>query len=103
LPSAIDVCSAQEKDAMTDDGQRPDLSTLPTEVPRVRRPRGFAAMPREQVSAIARLGGRAAHVAGTAHEWDHEEASVAGRKGGLATTARKQRERQAASDPVDHE
>ena len=96
---------------MNDDGQRPDLSTLPTEVPPVRRPRGFAGMPREQVSAIARLGGRAAHAAGTAHEWDHEEASLAGRKGGIAThrsrggstIARIERERQAGSDPVDHE
>jgi hypothetical protein len=103
LPSAIDVCSAREKDAMNDDGQRPDLSQLPTAVPPVRRPKGFAALPREQVSAIARLGGRAAHALGTAHEWDHEEASLAGRKGGRSNAERKRRERQAGSDPVDHE
>jgi general stress protein YciG len=34
---------------------------------------------------IARKGGRAAHEKGTAHEWDSEEARVAGRKGGEAS------------------
>lgn len=32
---------------------------------------------------IASQGGKAAHKAGTAHEWDHEAAIEAGRKGGL--------------------
>jgi general stress protein YciG len=36
------------------------------------------------VLEIARKGGRAAHSAGTAHEFNSEEARVAGRKGGLA-------------------
>ncbi len=36
----------------------------------------------EQRRAIARLGGRAGHTQGTAHEWTKEEASRAGRIGG---------------------
>lgn len=45
--------------------------------------RGFALMPKDQVSAIASLGGKAAHAKGTAHQWTSEEARAAGRKGGL--------------------
>lgn len=61
-----------------------------------RRPRGFAAMDRKLVSEIARKGGKAAHTAGTAHEFTAEEAREAGRKGGRATHA-KRREAAAAS------
>ena len=50
----------------------------------VRKPRGFAAMDRDRVSAIARKGGKAAHEAGTAHKFTSDEAKQAGRKGGLA-------------------
>jgi general stress protein YciG len=53
-----------------------------------KRPRGFAAMPRDQRSAISRKGGLAAHRAGTAHEFNTEEAREAGRKGGRATHAK---------------
>ncbi|HLK37769.1 MAG TPA: KGG domain-containing protein [Polyangiaceae bacterium] len=56
-----------------------------------RRPRGFAAMDRQLVSEIARKGGKAAHSAGTAHEFTSEEARVAGRKGGRATHAKRRR------------
>ena len=56
--------------------------------PPSRKPRGFAAMPRELVSEISRKGGKAAHAAGTAHEFTREEAREAGRKGGAATHAR---------------
>jgi general stress protein YciG len=52
--------------------------------PRPRSRRGFAAMDPESVRAIARLGGKAAHSRGTAHEFTSEEARAAGRKGGLA-------------------
>jgi general stress protein YciG len=52
------------------------------EAPRSRR--GFAAMDRELVRAIAKRGGVAAHVRGTAHQFTREEAREAGRKGGLA-------------------
>jgi general stress protein YciG len=58
---------------------------------RVKRPRGFAAMDRKLVSDIARKGGKAAHSAGTAHEFTTEEARVAGQKGGRATHARRRR------------
>ncbi len=44
--------------------------------------RGFASMTPEKQREIARLGGRAAHEKGTAHEWTPEEAQEAGRKGG---------------------
>lgn len=37
----------------------------------------------ERRKEIASAGGRAAHAAGTAHEWTAEEAREAGRKGGL--------------------
>jgi len=57
------------------------------------RPRGFAAMDRAQVRALARKGGKAAHEQGTAHEFTPEEARSAGRKGGLA--AHKTREAKA--------
>ncbi len=56
-----------------------------------KRPRGFAAMDRKLVSDIARKGGKAAHSAGTAHEFTSEEARVAGRKGGRATHAKRRR------------
>ena len=54
-----------------------------------RRPRGFAAMDRAIVSEIARKGGKAAHEAGTAHEWSTDEARVAGSRGGAATHAKR--------------
>jgi len=41
------------------------------------------------VKAIARKGGKAAHSAGTAHEWSTEEAREAGRKGGQSTKNKK--------------
>lgn len=44
--------------------------------------RGFASMDKEKQKEIARSGGKAAHLAGTAHEWSSEEARAAGRKGG---------------------
>jgi general stress protein YciG len=45
--------------------------------------RGFASMPPEKVRAIAGRGGKAAHAKGVAHRWTRNEASSAGRKGGL--------------------
>ena len=55
------------------------------------KPRGYAAMDRERVIEAARLGGIAAHAAGTAHEFTSEEAREAGRKGGKASAAAKKR------------
>jgi general stress protein YciG len=54
-----------------------------------RRPRGFAAMDPKLVSELAKRGGKAAHRAGTAHQFTSEEARVAGRKGGQATHAKR--------------
>lgn len=54
-------------------------------------------MDRERVREIGRKGGRAAHVAGTAHEFTREEARDAGRKGGLATQ-RARREKAAGAE-----
>jgi general stress protein YciG len=48
--------------------------------------RGFAALDPEKQKEIARLGGKAAHAQGKAHEFTSEEARVAGRKGGEAVS-----------------
>lgn len=71
----------------------PDRPPQPVETGEVkpRRPRGFAAMDRGLVSAIARKGGKAAHTAGTAHEFTSDEAREAGRKGGRATHAKRRK------------
>lgn len=47
--------------------------------------RGFASMDEEKQREIASKGGKAAHEKGTAHEFSHEEAVEAGRKGGHAS------------------
>ena len=47
--------------------------------------RGFAGMDQMLVRKIARMGGKAAHSAGRAHEFTSEEARIAGRKGGRAS------------------
>ena len=44
--------------------------------------RGFASMDPERQREIAREGGRMAHEKGTAHEFNSDEARIAGRKGG---------------------
>jgi general stress protein YciG len=48
--------------------------------------RGFAALDPDKQREIARLGGRAAHAQGRAHEFTSEEAREAGRKGGEAVS-----------------
>ena len=50
--------------------------------------RGFAAMTPERRREIASLGGKAAHAAGTAHQFTTEEAVAAGAKGGKLAHAR---------------
>jgi general stress protein YciG len=70
----------------------PDAPPRPVEsTAKAKRPRGFAAMDRKLVSEIARKGGKAAHTAGTAHEFTSEEARVAGQKGGRATHAKRRK------------
>jgi general stress protein YciG len=69
----------------------PDRPPQVVEAEKPKRPRGFAAMDRKLVSEIARKGGKAAHSAGTAHEFTSEEARIAGRKGGRATHAKRRK------------
>jgi general stress protein YciG len=67
-------------------------TAAPSEVTSTERPRkarGFAAMDRTLVSELAKRGGKAAHRAGTAHQFTSDEARVAGRKGGMATHAKR--------------
>jgi general stress protein YciG len=45
--------------------------------------RGFASMDAVRQKEIAKAGGKAAHQRGTAHEFTSDEASLAGKKGGL--------------------
>lgn len=52
---------------------------------------GFATMVKTDPARqreIASKGGKAAHTRGTAHQWTSEEASAAGRKGGLVKKRR---------------
>ena len=74
----------QNAEATQDGAQmlRNDVPAAPISRPRARR--GFAVMDADRVREIARLGGKAAHDAGTAHEFTADEARSAGRKGGLA-------------------
>ncbi|MFO0736123.1 MAG: KGG domain-containing protein [Labilithrix sp.] len=88
--------------------QTPPTTNNPTEetkatepVVKVRRPRGFAAMDRSKVSEIASKGGKAAHAAGTAHQFTSDEARQAGKKGGVAPHVRRGRgPRQSATVPA---
>lgn len=47
---------------------------------RAKSRRGFASMDPQRQKEIARLGGRASHASGNAHEFTSEEARAAGRK-----------------------
>ncbi len=73
----------------TDENKSESTSAEPQ--PKPRRPRGFAAMDRKKVSEIASKGGKAAHAAGTAHQFSSDEARNAGRKGGVAPHVRRGR------------
>jgi len=46
---------------------------------------------KERQRKIASYGGKCAHAYGKAHEWDEEEASIAGKKGGAKTRETYQR------------
>ena len=69
----------------------PKSEATTSEPQKPRRPRGFAAMDRKKVSEIASKGGKAAHAAGTAHQFSSDEARNAGRKGGVAPHVRRGR------------
>jgi general stress protein YciG len=72
--------------------ETPNAEPVKEETPqKPRRPRGFAAMDRSKVSEIASKGGKAAHAAGTAHQFTSDEARAAGRKGGVAPHVRRGR------------
>ncbi len=51
--------------------------------------RGFASLDESKRREVSSKGGRAAHAKGTAHMWNREEASAAGRKGGVASAQRR--------------
>ncbi|CAN5722793.1 hypothetical protein BH09MYX1_BH09MYX1_52950 [soil metagenome] len=67
----------------------PSSTASPSAAAQPKKRRGFAAMDPKKVSEIASKGGRAAHAAGTAHEFSADEARAAGRKGGFAAHAKR--------------
>lgn len=72
--------------------------TPPAAAPKPKSKRGFASMDPKRVAEIASKGGKAAHQAGTAHEFSSDKAREAGRKGGAATHAKK---REAPKPPLE--
>ncbi|HEX3642853.1 MAG TPA: KGG domain-containing protein [Ktedonobacteraceae bacterium] len=56
------------------------------QVERPKSNRGFASMSKEQRRIIASKGGKAAHALKRAHQWTHDEAVAAGKKGGGRTS-----------------
>jgi general stress protein YciG len=74
-----------------DTPEETNTTETPAPAPKPRKPRGFAAMDRKKVSEIASKGGKAAHAAGTAHQFTSDEARVAGKKGGVAPHVRRGR------------
>ena len=84
-----EISSAATEDSSEANNPSESIDTAaPTEERRPRR-RGFAAMDRDRVKEIASKGGKAAHAAGTAHQFSSDEARNAGRKGGMAPHARR--------------
>jgi general stress protein YciG len=70
---------------LTETGELEEVKAMTDEkIAKLKKPHGFAAMDRARVVEIARKGGKAAHDAGTAHEFTSEEARRAGRLGGKA-------------------
>jgi general stress protein YciG len=55
--------------------------------------RGFASMDSELQRKLASKGGRVAHMRGTAHQFSHQEAVEAGRRGGRAASERRRQRR----------
>ncbi|HVH45097.1 MAG TPA: KGG domain-containing protein [Labilithrix sp.] len=85
----------------SDPSEEPKPTETAAEPAKPRRPRGFAAMDRTKVSEIASKGGKAAHAAGTAHQFTSDEARAAGKKGGVAPHVRRGRgPRQSATVPA---
>jgi uncharacterized protein len=57
--------------------------------------RGFAAMSPEMRRELSSRGGKAAHAAGTAHEFTSDEAREAGKRGGSASQESRRRAKMA--------
>ena len=85
----LDPISISSPDSTEETTSTSESSSPQAEKPR--KPRGFAAMDRKKVSEIASKGGKAAHAAGTAHQFTSDEARVAGKKGGVAPHVRRGR------------
>ena len=90
-PAAVEPEVQIPEGAVLSPDRPPRAPENPPAEPKARKPRGFAAMDRKLVSEIARKGGKAAHTAGTAHEFSSDEAREAGRKGGRATHAKRRK------------
>jgi len=94
------VTATNPKENVVDESAADPQATDPQSVPvpdEHKQKRGFSAMSPEKQSEIARLGGKAAHVKGTAYKFTPEEAKIAGKKGAIAR-ARNLREKQAADE-----
>lgn len=68
----------------TNDASTDEPTAVAETAPTAKKRRGFAVMDPARVREIASKGGKAAHQAGTAHEFTRDEAREAGRKGGKA-------------------
>lgn len=94
MNSTLDYVSSNttpstESTSVASEEAKADAAVVTPQKPR--RPRGFAAMDRSKVSEIASKGGKAAHAAGTAHQFTSDEARQAGKKGGVAPHVRRGR------------
>lgn len=89
MTPVLDPTHTSSPTSETSDTPKSEATT--SEFQKPRRPRGFAAMDRKKVSEIASKGGKAAHAAGTAHQFSSDEARNAGRKGGVAPHVRRGR------------
>jgi len=87
-PETTETAQPVQNATPDQNGQNAQATPSNPEAPRPRR-RGFAAMDRDRVKQIASKGGRAAHAAGTAHQFSSDEARVAGKKGGMAPHVRR--------------
>lgn len=92
MTAVLDLTTSTTNSHPNLEASEPPQSEPTTPEPqKIRRPRGFAAMDRKKVSEIASKGGKAAHAAGTAHQFSSDEARNAGRKGGVAPHVRRGR------------
>ena len=86
--TTTETAQPAQSDPIAQNAENVQQGAPAAEAPRPRR-RGFAAMDRDRVKQIASKGGRAAHAAGTAHQFSSDEARIAGKKGGMAPHVRR--------------